>query len=185
MSKIRVFTKQHENVLSILKSEGRYVAKRRFAANELEDQQKIMLLVYDWLSNNSPKQEYRPEDAECPVWLSFDRGSTMRATEGFVVMEFEIERELIFDINISKWGTIMNYGYIPANDEDKRRHEKLLKDYGVDDARAVMTNFYPSIKSEIIRSWNRLFDESIILEGTGVYGAIWELKKEWLIDVER
>lgn len=182
--KINIFTKQHINVLNILNNEGRYVAKRQYAANELDDQQKIMWKVYDWLACNIPDQSSRPDDAEMPIWVSYGRETTMRNTQDFVILEFEIDKSLLTKINISKWGAIMNYSYIPRNEQDRSRHEKLLSDYCTNDAKCLMTDFYPHIKSEIINSWSRLFDDSVILEGTGYYGILWELKKEWLKNVD-
>ena len=48
-----------------------------------------------------------------------------------------------------------------------------------------MTQFYPEIKREIIQSWDRLFDDSIILGNTNYYGNIWEVKQEWVRRVFR
>ena len=74
----------------------------------------------------------------------------------------------------------MNYSYIPADEADARRHRQLLRDYGTNDAKAYMTQFYPDIKREIVASWPRLFDESVKLGNDLKYGTIWELRKEWI-----
>ena len=39
---MRVWTKQHENVLKMLLEDGRYTAKKEFAAGDLEDQAYLM-----------------------------------------------------------------------------------------------------------------------------------------------
>ncbi|MBR6554715.1 MAG: DUF3841 domain-containing protein, partial [Clostridia bacterium] len=86
-------------------------------------------------------------------------------------------------VNIAKWGAILNYSYIPADEADDRRHKKLLRDYGVSDAKAFMTQFYPDIKREIIASWARLFDDRVQLGNDWCYGTIWEVKQEWITAV--
>ena len=47
---------------------------------------------------------------------------------------------------------ILNYSYIPADEDDAKRHKQLLADYGVSDAQAYMSRFYPQIKMEIMSS---------------------------------
>ena len=86
-------------------------------------------------------------------------------------------------IHVGKWGMILNYSYIPADEADAARHKKLLADYRVSDVTAYMSQFYPAIKREIVASWDRLFDERIQLGGSHQYGIIWELRKEWIMDV--
>ena len=68
--------------------------------------------------------------------------------------------------------------YIPADEHDAKRHRQLLEQYGVSNAKAYMAQFYPQIKREIIASWTRLFDDSILLGSDEKYGIIWEVKKE-------
>lgn len=46
-----------------------------------------------------------------------------------------------------------------------------------------MSQFYPEIKREIVDSWSRLFDDSIILGSEAKYGTIWEVKGEWVTSV--
>jgi hypothetical protein len=40
--------------------------------------------------------------------------------------------------------------YIPADEHDAKRHRQLLEQYGVSNAKAYMSQFYPQIKREII-----------------------------------
>ena len=88
-------------------------------------------------------------------------------------------------MNIEKWGAILNYSYIPQDAADARRHRQLLADYGVSDAKAYLTQFYPQIKREIVASWDRLFDGGVILGSTAAYGTVWEVRKEWIQNVVR
>ena len=102
-----------------------------------------------------------------------------------MILELALDPARITPIHIGKWGTMLNYSYIPADQADAKRHEKLLKDYGVSDAKAYMSQFYPQIKREIIQSWERLFDSAITLGSNETYGTIWEIRKEWVIQTIR
>lgn len=182
---MRVWTKQHENMLEELLDTGRYTAKKQYAAGDLTDQAYLMLEAYDWLVKNGPQSDKRPEDAAYPVWLSFSRRTAMLMEKNMVLLELEVDPSRLTFIDIEKWTSILNYSYIPANQADMRRHRELLNAYGVSDVKAYMTQFYPEIKREIRESWGRLFVEGIPENLEAYYGNIWEVKKEWLVQVIR
>jgi hypothetical protein len=180
----RVYTKQNIAVLEQLEATGRYVAKRKYVQNDLDDDAEMMAIVYDELVKNHPRLEDKPEDAEVPVWVSFSLQATMCPERGFVILELEVPDTEITHVNIAKWGQMLNYGYLPENDEDRKRHRDLMEQYGVDDATAVMTNFYPMLKKEILNSWSRLFDDSVSLGSDASYGLLWEIKKELVFSID-
>lgn len=183
--KIHVWTKQHKAVLEQLERDGRYVAKRRYVQNDLGEQAEIMAKVYDVLVANHPKLNEKPEDAEVPVWVSFEHERTMMVTPDFVILELELDENLITKININKWGQVMNYGYLPLDKEDQKRHVEFMKNCGTSDAKAVMSNFYPELKREIVESWTRLFDDSVKFGSDASYGLIWEVTRDMLVNVEK
>ena len=183
MERRRIWTKQHIQVLKELEKTGRYTAKRRYVELENEDCAPIVLEAYDWLVGHAPNRAHRPADAEYPVWVSLARDTAMLLEPGRVLLELEVDPAQLAFIHVGKWGMILNYSYIPADAADGERHRKLLSDYRVSDVTAYMSQFYPAIKREIEASWDRLFDERIQLGGNHQYGILWELKKEWIVDV--
>lgn len=183
MERRRVWTKQHVQVLRELEEKGRYTAKRRYVELENEDCAPIVLEAYDWLVGHAPNRGRRPADAEYPVWVSLARDTAMLVEPGRVLLELEVDPAELAFIPVGKWGMVLNYSYIPDGEADAARHRKLLADYRVSDVTAYMSHFYPAIKREIVASWDRLFDERVQLGGTHQYGIIWELRKEWIVDV--
>src|SRR5690606_18335576 len=110
----------------------------------------------------------------------------MLPSPGTIILELKVDPSLITKININKWGTILNYSYIPANKQDAEDHRRLLDQYGVSsDTKAYMSHFYPQIKRKIIDSWSRLFDDSILLGNNECYGNMWEVRKEWISKIIR
>lgn len=182
MEEITVWTKQHRSVWETLRHNGRYTAKRAYVDLDLEECAPLVLEVYDWLAAHLP-QRGRPGDAEFPVWLSYSCEAAMLPSPETVLLELRLPRELVYPVNIEKWGMILNYSYIPQDEADARRHRRLLEDYGVSDARAYGSQFYPQIKREIAASWDRLFDSSIILGSVAAYGTVWEVRQEWIQNV--
>ncbi len=180
MDPTTVWSKQHRDVLEELKRTGRHVARREYIRQDLKEDTSLVLETYDWLTRHSPDAARRPPDVDYPIWVSFQSDATMLPGPGFVILELQLERDLITEVNIAKWGAILNYSYIPQDASDASRHKKLLADYGVSDTKAYMSQFYPQIKREIIASWDRLFDETVQLGNSSAYGTIWEVKQEWI-----
>ena len=182
MSTIKVWTRQHHLVLEELEATGRYTAKASGILHN-EDSQ-LMKPCYDWLAAHLP-QEDRPADAEYPVWLSLEQSNSMLPSPETVTLELELDERLVTLLNVTKWGAVNNFSYLPADEADARRHKRLLRDYGVSDAKACMTPFYPEIKQEIEKSWERLFDDRIQLGSPLCYGLCWELRREWIRKIIR
>ncbi|AYD41198.1 DUF3841 domain-containing protein [Clostridium fermenticellae] len=180
MRSITVWTKQNENVIKELEETGRYVVKKEYILQDLGECAPLVLEAYDWLVENTLNVTKKPDDAEYPVWVSFMRQTTMLPSTGTIILELAVEPSIITSVNINKWGAILNYSYIPKDKQDAKRHHQVLEQYGVSDAKAYMSQFYPQIKREIIASWKRLFDNSILLGNSESYGNIWEVKKEWV-----
>ena len=103
-----------------------------------------------------PQCSQKPKDVDYPVWVSFAQDTTYLPQEQTVTLKLCIDPALIAPVHIAKWGTILNYSYIPLNEQDAWRHQQLLESYRVSDTQAYMARFYPQIKREIIDSWDRL-----------------------------
>lgn len=182
MKSLHVWTKQHISVWEKLQRDGVYHA--RSSGIFRNEDAHLMREGYRWLAANIPNAAAKPEGAEFPIWLAFSRAGTMLPTPDTVLLELEVDPALVTNINIAKWGTILNFSYIPMDAEDKKRHSKLLRDWGTSDEQACMTQFYPQIKREIQASWVRLFDDAIQVGSPECYGTIWEVRKEWVRNVE-
>ncbi|MEA4961012.1 DUF3841 domain-containing protein [Lutispora sp.] len=185
MNSITVWTKQNENAAKELDETGRYIAKKEYIFKDLGEHAYLVLEAYNWLVKNTPVTAQKPDYAEFPIWVSFTREATMLPSAGTIILELTLDPSLITRVNIDKWGAILNYSYIPADEQDAKHHRQLLEQYGISDAKAYMSQFYPQIKRKIIDSWSRLFDESIVLGSNKSYGNVWEVKKEWVTRIIR
>lgn len=184
MSKTTVWTKQHKNILDILNREGRYIVKREYIVEKMQDISKFYLDVYDWYANAASVFVPKPPDVRYPIWVSLAPESVIALDDGTVLLELELDESQVIEVDYDKWGYIVNYRYIPTGPEDALEHKKMLEKYGVDDAQAYMSNFYPIIKKQIIKSWDRLFDKSNAKPSDVKMGTIWEVKKEWIKSIQ-
>ncbi|WP_371363727.1 hypothetical protein SRRS_46110 [Sporomusa rhizae] len=183
-NKVKVWTKQHEDILKDLELNRRYIVKKEYIINKMEEHASLYLDVYNWYYQAASKLVRPPENVLYPIWVSLTEEGKITSSPGNVELEIEVEQAQLITMDIDKWGRIVNYMYIPANDQDEKEHAALLARYRIDDCTAYMTSFYPNIKRKIIKSWDRLFDESIILSKVRV-GTIWELRKEWILGITR
>jgi len=178
MATVTVFTRQHRNIVTVLETAGRYAACRE---NVLRNEDaRLMLECYDWLVAHHPRRHLRPVDADYPIWLSYRQDAAILPNPDTVLLELEVDEADITPINIAKWGAINNFSYIPLNEKDARQHRELMEAFGVTDAKACMTQFYPQLRRKIIDSWDRLFDDTVQLGNDLCYGLIWEVRSQWV-----
>jgi hypothetical protein len=182
--KLRVWTRQHKNVLEILKEKGVYKVKERYIRKKLDDCADIYLNVYRWLRNEAAKRMEIPEELKYPVWLSIEEELKLPKAEGMVFFELEIPRDKIMIFDLLKWDYIVNYLYLPKDKEDRKRFKEKLEKYNINvESDIYLQDFYPRLKREMVSSWKRLFDSDIKLSEKKV-AISWELRKEWIVDYE-
>ena len=185
MGKIKLWTKQHINILDTLEKHGRHIVKREYIEEKMEDIAHFYLDVYHWYSSTASKLVSKPQDVQYPIWVSLSESSVLDNDPETVLLELEVDHSKVIEVDYDKWGYIVNYMYIPYSAEDEKDHQKLLDDYGIDDPHAYMSNFYPSIKKKIIKSWDRLFDNACGKENEVRMGTIWEIRSEWISKIIR
>ncbi|HCJ56373.1 MAG TPA: hypothetical protein DHV55_02555 [Clostridiaceae bacterium] len=80
----------------------------------------------------------------------------------------------------------MNYWYLPIDNSDEEKFNDELKRMGIGDEselyRGHKGNFYPHLRSKIIRSWERLFEGVEEITPT-TQATLWEIRKEWVTDI--
>ncbi len=182
MNKIKVWTRQSEKILQELDTYGRYIAKREYIQEKMENHSDLYFDVYNWYTQKAQKITPKPDDVIFPVWVSVTESTKLGATEGSVFLELEVDRKELVVINETKWGHVVNYMYIPKDDQDEAEHEALLARYQTHDTAAYLSPFYPAIKTKIIKSWERLFEDEPVINDD-MTGTLWEIRKEWIRDM--
>ncbi|MFW5737175.1 MAG: DUF3841 domain-containing protein [Halanaerobium sp.] len=182
--KLRVWTRQHKNVLEILEEKGVYRVKERYIRKKLDNCADIYLNVYRWLRNEVAKRMEIPEKVKYPVWLSIEEDLKLPEAEGMVFFELKIPEDQIMIFDMLKWDYIVNYLYLPKNNEDRKRFKEKLEKYNINvESDIYLQDFYPRLKREMTESWKRLFDSDIKLSDKKV-AISWELREEWIVDYE-
>ena len=105
--KLRVWTRQHKNVLEILKEKGVYRVKERYIRKKLDNCVDIYLNVYRWLRNQAAKRMEISKELKYPVWLTIEEELKLPKAEGMVFFELEIPRDKIMIFDLLKWDYIL------------------------------------------------------------------------------
>lgn len=178
--KIKIWTRQDISILDVLENEERYIVKKQYIENKLEDCAKYYLEVYSWYTMKANEIVPKPLDVKYPIWVSITPDFMLQQTHDTVILELLVEKDLVIVTDTEKWGRVVNLWYVPLSKEDEDEYDKKLNNYGISNcSNAYMSGFYPHLKSEIIKSWDRLFDNSYSLSNLK-QGTIWEIKKEWI-----
>lgn len=184
--KVKLWTRQHKNVLKELEKYGVYRVKKEYILEKMDTISDYYLNLYEWYGRNAAKVVPKPEGVIYPIWLSISSDMMLQPTEDTIILEIEVDRKNVIYTDVDKWGYVVNYFYLPIDLEDEERHNEELKKFGISDESALITgdkgNFYPLLKNKIIKSWERLF-EPLGEESTLVQATIWEIKKEWVVDI--
>lgn len=87
------------------------------------------------------------------------------------------------------WNKVLSLEYIAKDDGDDKEFKNLLKQYGIKhDSDIMLTNFYPQLKKKITDSWSKLFEHHNKIKSGDYIGvnvvqaALWQIKKEWIIN---
>lgn len=184
-NKIRVWTRQDENILHILEKDGRYIVKKEYIEQKMENCSRFYLDVYSWYTGKAKDIVAKPPDVQYPIWVSLSSDYMLQQVPGTVILELLVDKNSVIITDSEKWDRIVNYWYVPLTKKDEEDYDKKLKNYGITNSSKVyLSNFYPHLKNEVIKSWDRLFDNSYSLSSL-YQGTIWEVKKEWVQKVTK
>jgi len=181
--KVRLWTRQHKSVLQGLKSNGIFVARKEYLQLKFDTIFDYYLGIYKWYTERAEKIVPRPEGSEFPIWLSPSSEMMLQPTEDSVILEIVVDRKDVVFTDSEKWGYVVNYWYLPLDKDDERKFNEELARLGIGDESELYMghkgDFYPHIRSRIIKSWERLFEGNGSITQT-TQATLWEIRREWI-----
>ncbi|WP_300278869.1 DUF3841 domain-containing protein [Peptacetobacter sp.] len=186
-NKIVVYTLQTEKVVDKINKEGICFSKEEYVNKKYGESSKIFTTVYSWFAKELNKYVKKPEKAEYPYWVFKDLYNIENSNlDKILKLEIPLDEVVLFDVR--DWNRIMCLKYLGESKEDEEVFKNKINQYGVLENKVVLTDFYPDLKKEIMMSWKNLFRNLDILKNgkdvtiNGIQGAVWNIKKEWIID---
>ena len=183
---IRVWTRQDKRILSVIEREGIYYCQPQYIESKMENFSNYYKQLYQWYVARAEKIVPRPNpNIKYPIWVSVDEEMQLQPVDGSIILELEIDEKNLIVTDSEKWGYVVNFLYLPLNQEDLKAHDDELKRYGIGNESALIMgdkgNFYPLLKQKIQKSWNRLF-ENYTLSNVR-QGTIWAIHKKDIVRV--
>lgn len=183
-----LWTRQAREVMEEIENCGKYLVKEEYIRKKNDSISDYYLKLYRWYRKMAEKHIRIEENEEYPIWFNLDSEFSLRPVAKTVTIKARVPKDSLILCNYDAWGYIVNYFYVPTDEEDKLEHRKELKKYGItSDDELFLTdkgNFYPLLKRKIENSWKRLFE----LRPEGdltklVVATTFVLKKEWIEEV--
>ena len=182
------WTRQVPQVWEEIQRTGTYLVLEEYVRAKNLEISDYYIGLYRWLTESCrPLVPSMPAEAKFPVWLALTEAQRLGEAENTISLTLEVPRDALFIIDYDKWGYRVNDWYVPRDAADEAAHNEELERLGIaNEAMLIITdkgNYYPAMKSKIVRSWQR------VLEGPNQnmdnnVGVIWEIKREWVKDVE-
>ena len=181
-----LWTRQSPEFRRELERSGRYRVKQEY----LEKKNGNMSGYYDRLYRWYTRAASRILDtggALYPIWFNLTRDRMLQPVEGSEILAVELPAEAYLLCNYEAWGYVVNYFYVALSREDEERHRAELRKNGLkSDDELFLTekgNFYPILKREVEKSWERIFTLCPDDTERDVAATSWELRSEWIREV--
>lgn len=178
-----LFTCQNVKSLAVLERDGRFINRREYVEERLEDIAPMILKAYDWFVAAASKKVKKPEDVEYQIWCTVSSDVCMKPIENEVIYVLEVPDDEIIYFNSFKWDYVINHHYVPIDNEDLEKYQKEMERKGIVNTYEFLTGRYagkfPLEERKIKESWNRVFDIDK-WNTREVQANLWEIKKEWV-----
>lgn len=181
-SMLHLWTAQTDAVLDCIRENGFSQVKMEFIDRKYEESAWVFKEAYGFFKQRAGLLVKPPEGAESPIWLFFDRSWVYLSRDSYL-LELSIPRERAVLFDRDKWQKVLNLSYVGKDREDEARFEQKMNQTGVSAYWEVFQSpFYPYLKSEIRKSWERIFDIDNT-EQTNLGAAVWQLRQEDVVGI--
>ncbi len=183
-----LFTCQNVKSLSVIEKDGRFINKKEYIKEHLEDVAPMILKSYDWFVKAADSRIKKPSDVDYQIWCVPSADACMKPTENEVVYILEVPDEEIIYFSGIKWDYVLNMHYIPKDEPDYKNYLKDISEKGfVNSYEFIVGRYsgkYPDEEKRIVESWIRIFDIDS-WNTREVQANLWQIKKEWIKHIVR
>ena len=178
--RVVVWTAKEDVVMQAIEKDGVSFVKKEYLDKKYGETAWIFKAAYEFFVKEAGKRVSKPDEAESPVWVFKDERNVFKSS-GTPLLKLSVPKEEIIFFDLRDWNKILNLSYLGTEEETARFAQKL-KTQGMKDSLEIFKSpFYPLLKRELVKSWNKLFDRE---EPSDEYveGALWMIKKEWIVE---
>lgn len=184
-NQVTLYTSQSRVVVEQLLKSGRHVVDNTFIKEKYGETAQVFLQAYSWYRQNAANVVARPAEADSAIWTFLDvKYLDYSADSQLIKLRVPVENVVFF--RMSDWNRILNLRFIGTEEEQAMYYNKLKK-YNVSyEGDVYTTAFYPHLKTELVRSWQKLFQYDAEIKTTkrlpfeDIQGGIWEIQQAWV-----
>lgn len=184
-NQVTLYTSQSQVVVDQLRQSGRHVVDAAFIKEKYGETAHVFLQAYSWYRQHASKIVERPRDADSAIW-TFLNAKYLDYSADSRLIKLRVPIEKIVFFRMSDWNRILNLRLLGTEEEQVKYSDKL-KRYNVDyEGDVYTTAFYPHLKTELVCSWQKLFQYDDEIKATkqlpfeDIQGGIWEIQHNWV-----
>ena len=184
-NQVTLYTSQSQIVVDKLLKSGRHVVDNTFIKEKYGETAQVFLQAYSWYRQKAANVVARPAEADSAIWTFLDvKYLDYSADSQLIKLCVPIEKIVFF--RMSDWNRILNLRFL-GTEEGQATYYNKLKKYNVSyEGDVYTTAFYPHLKTELVRSWQKLFQYDAEIKTTkrlpfeDIQGGIWEIQQAWV-----
>lgn len=186
MEHVEIYTRQNENSIFELLDKGRIINKEVYIRLHFGPDADYFVERYRTFVEICEQVLPRPEGIEFPIWGSISKNNCLRPEHNSVVYCLKVPKDQVIYLDGLKWDYVLNYLYVPRNDEDNKRHNQELNRLGFKNGHQLFERYnqglYPELEAQIVHSWSRVLEIDNWSEFV-VQGNLWMIQPEWITRV--
>lgn len=187
-SKIILYSSQPLEIAGLLRNKAIHYAKLEYIREKYGEVSEVFLAAYSWYRAEASRLVPRPPEAESGIWAYADL-KFLDTAPGYSILKLAVPADEAVFFSMRDWNRVLNLRFIGETEEEERVFEQKLSRFGVKyEGDIYLKPFYPQLKSELIKSWSRLFRfHEAIKAGLrdivpDIQAGLWKIDPEWVID---
>lgn len=187
-NRMTLYSSQSDEIVAALRNGGTHYAKYKYIREKYGEVSEVFLAAYGWYRAAASRIVPAPPEGESGIWAYADPRFLDRA-QGYSILKLSVPTDEAVFFSMRDWNRVLNLRFIGETEEEERAFEEKLARHGVKyEGDICLKPFYPQLRSELLKSWNRLFrfHEEIKAGSQGVppdiQAGLWKISPEWVID---
>lgn len=182
---VTLYASQAEAVWQAVCRDGIACSREEYVRTKYGESAPVFLTAYRWFVSQAPKYAVKPSCAEFPYWAFGDQYVMETGRSSYILtLEVPVEEAVLFDMQ--DWNKVVQLSFIGETPAEERAFLRELSARGLTCRDVMLSGFYPDLKEQILRSWQRLFrhhENASQGDYTGIsslQAGLWCIKKEWI-----
>ena len=175
-----MWTAKEDIVLETVERDGVSFVRKEYIDKKYGETAWIFRTAYSFFCKEAEKRIPKPEQAESPIWIFADEEAVFKSV-GNTLLKLSIPKEEIIFFDLRDWNKILNLNYLGTDEEETEFNNKMKQQGVKDNLDIIKSPFYPLLKKELTDSWKKLFTSQNLCKKY-TEGAVWQLKKEWILE---